>query len=72
MVTATLCREMDVMIEGLLPNDEVYIGRTYRDAPDVDGFVFVSCDRELISGTILPVRITGAAEYDLTAEERLN
>ena len=60
-------REMDVMIEGLLPNDEVYIGRTYRDAPDVDGFVFVSCDRELISGTILPVRITDASEYDLTA-----
>ena len=60
--------DMDVLIEGYLPEEDVYVARTYRDAPDVDGLVFVSADRELISGEILPARITGAAEYDLTAE----
>ena len=59
---------MDVLIEGYLPEEDVYVARTYRDAPDVDGLVFVSADRELISGEILHARITGAAEYDLTAE----
>jgi ribosomal protein S12 methylthiotransferase len=59
---------MAVMIEGYMPEDDVYVARSYRDAPDVDGMVFLSSDRELISGTILPALITGAAEYDLTAE----
>ncbi len=58
---------MDVIIEGYIPEDDIYVARSYRDAPDVDGMVFVESDRELISGTILPVKITGAAEYDLTA-----
>ncbi|MBR3538224.1 MAG: 30S ribosomal protein S12 methylthiotransferase RimO [Eubacterium sp.] len=61
-------QEMDMIIEGYLPDEEVYVGRTYRDAPDVDGMVFAACDRELISGSILTVRITEAAEYDLYAE----
>jgi ribosomal protein S12 methylthiotransferase len=59
---------MDVLIEGYLPEEDVYVARSHRDAPDVDGMVFLSSDRELMSGIILPVRITGAAEYDLTAE----
>ena len=58
---------MDVIIEGYIPEDDVYVGRSYRDAPDVDGMVFLEADRELISGTILPVTISGASEYDLTA-----
>ena len=58
---------MDVIIEGYIPEDDVYVGRSYRDAPDVDGMVFIESDRELMSGDILPVTITGAAEYDLTA-----
>ena len=65
---ALVGRDMDVLIEGYLPGEDVYVARTYRDAPDVDGMVFVSADRELISGEILSARITGAAEYDLTAE----
>ena len=68
---ACVGRDLDVIIEGYLPDEEVYVARSYRDAPEVDGFVFLPCERELISGTILPVRITGAAEYDLTAEERV-
>ncbi len=59
---------MDVMIEGYIPEDDVYVARSYRDAPEVDGMVFLNADREYMSGTILPVRITGAAEYDLVAE----
>lgn len=55
----------DVIIEGYSPDDDVYVGRTYRDAPNVDGLVFVNCDYELISGTILKVKINEAGPYDL-------
>ncbi len=58
----------DVIIEGYSPEEDVYVGRTYRDAPNVDGLVFVSCDYELISGTIVKVRIKEAAPYDLIGE----
>ncbi len=62
-------REIDVMIEGRIPEENVYVGRTYRDAPDVDGFVFLKSDRkDLISGDIAGVRITGANGYDLLGE----
>ena len=60
--------KMDVMIEGYIPEDDVYVARSYRDAPDVDGMVFLDADREYLSGTIVPVTITGAAEYDLMAQ----
>lgn len=55
-----------VLIEGYLVDDDVYVGRTYRDAPNVDGIVFVSAPYELISGTFVDVKITEANEYDLT------
>ena len=55
-----------VLIEGYLVDDDVYVGRTYRDAPGVDGIVFVSAPYELISGSFVDVRITEANEYDLT------
>ena len=51
--------EMSVLIEGYLYEDDIYIGRTYMDAPKVDGNVFVRAEEELISGDIVPVRITG-------------
>ena len=60
--------EMSVLIEGYLYEDDIYIGRTYMDAPKVDGNVFVRAEEELISGDIVPVRITGANEYDLIGE----
>lgn len=59
---------MDVLIEGYLYEEDVYIGRTYMDAPGVDGNVFVRAQEELISGDIVPVRITGSAEYDLMGD----
>ena len=60
--------DMHVMIEGYLPEDEVYIGRTYMDAPEVDGYVFVKSDNELMSGDYVIVEITGSNEYDLIGE----
>lgn len=61
-------KELDVLIEGYLPDDGVYMGRTYRDAPEVDSFVWVKTDRELMSGSIVPVQITDHNEYDLFAD----
>lgn len=58
----------DVMIEGNLPEEGVYIARTYMDAPEVDGYVFVDTQWQLMSGDFLTVKITGADEYDLIGE----
>lgn len=55
-----------VLVEGYLVEDDVYVGRTYRDAPGVDGIVFVSAPYELMSGSFVDVKITEANEYDLT------
>lgn len=57
--------EMDVIIEGYITDDDVYAARSYRDAPNVDGLVFVRCDYELISGSIVKVKITDASDYDI-------
>ena len=59
---------MDAIIEGKLPEDDVYVARTYLDAPEVDGFVFVSSDSELCTGDMIRVRITDCNEYDLIGE----
>lgn len=59
-------KTLEVITEGYLPDDGVYTGRTYRDAPEVDGLVFFESDADLISGTMADVKITGASEYDLT------
>ena len=56
---------MQVIIEGYSSDDDVYVGRTYRDAPGVDGLVFVNCDYELMSGQIVDVRINEVGPYDL-------
>ena len=60
--------EMDVMIEGYLPDDDIYVGRSYMDAPDVDGYIFINTDEELMTGDIVRARVTGAYEYDLIGE----
>ena len=56
---------MQVIIEGYSSDDDVYVGRTYRDAPVVDGLVFVNCDYELMSGQIVDVRINEVGPYDM-------
>ena len=60
---------LKAVAEGYLPEEKVYVARTYRDAPDVDGCCFVSSDRDIVLGTVTDVKINGAAGYDLTAEE---
>ena len=57
-----------VMIEGKVADENAYVGRTYKDAPNVDGLVFVNTDRELMTGDFVPVHITGSYEYDLSGE----
>lgn len=61
-------REVLVMIEGKVANENAYVGRTYKDAPNVDGLIFVESEEELMSGDFARVRITGALEYDLMGE----
>lgn len=61
-------RTMEVMIEGQLPEEGVYIARTYMDAPDVDGYVFLESGWNLMSGDFVTVNIVGAKEYDLIGE----
>ena len=56
---------MQVIIEGYSSDDDVYVGRTFRDAPGVDGLVFVNCDYELMSGQIVDVRINEVGPYDM-------
>ena len=57
-------REMLVMIEGKIADEPAYVGRTYRDAPKVDGLIFVETGELLMSGDFAKVTVTGAEEYD--------
>lgn len=61
-------REVLVMIEGKVADENAYVGRTYMDAPNVDGLIFVETNEELMSGDFAKVKITGALEYDLIGE----
>ena len=58
-------REVLVMIEGKVSDVNAYVGRTYRDAPNVDGLIFVNTEEELMSGDFAKVSVSGAVEYDL-------
>ena len=61
-------RVLTVLIEGKVVDEPAYVGRTYMDAPNVDGLIFVNGDVELMSGDFVRVKVTGAAEYDLIGE----
>ena len=65
-------KTMELIVDGYLPEDDVYVCRSYRDAPDVDGQVFVApgdiLGRDIVSGTFIKARITQATEYDLMGE----
>lgn len=61
-------RELLVMIEGKVADENVYVGRTYKDAPKVDGMIFVNSDEDLVSGDFVRVKVVGALEYDLIGE----
>ena len=61
-------RTLDVMIEGKITDENAYVGRTYMDAPGVDGYIFVQSSEEFLSGDFVRVKVTGAVEYDLIGE----
>lgn len=61
-------REFYAFIEGRVADEDAYVGRTYRDAPEIDGYIFVHTDQELMTGDFVKVRVTGAYEYDLIGE----
>ena len=61
-------RELTVFIEGQVADENAYVARTYRDAPGVDGYLFINTEEMLMSGDFARVRVTGALEYDLIGE----
>ena len=61
-------RTLLVMIEGKVADENAYVGRTYRDAPNVDGYIFINTDQEMMTGDFARVQVTGALEYDLIGE----
>ena len=66
--TDRIGQELLVMIEGKVADESAYIGRTYGDAPKVDGYIFVQTGEPLMTGDFAKVRVTGALEYDLIGE----
>ena len=65
---AAIGEKLMIMIEGKVADENAYVGRSYKDAPNVDGYVFVNTDRNLMTGDFVPVIITGSYEYDLIGE----
>ena len=61
-------QELLVIIEGKVSGESAYIGRTYGDAPKVDGYMFVQTGELLVTGDFAKVKVTGAMEYDLIGE----
>ena len=62
-----IAREMEVLVEGVLPSG-AFFGRTYQDAPEVDGLAFIEAERELVLGEYYMVRVVDAKEYDIVCE----
>lgn len=61
-------KELYAFIEGKVADENAYVGRTYMDAPDVDGYIFINTSEELMTGDFVKVKVTGAYEYDLIGE----
>jgi len=59
---------LDVIVEGKVASEPAFVARTYGDAPDVDGYLFIHTDEILESGTFVRVNVTGALKYDLIGE----
>jgi ribosomal protein S12 methylthiotransferase len=58
-------KTMTVFVEGKMPEDGVYVCRTYKDAPGVDGYLFLETEKDLMTGDLIRARVTDAREYDL-------
>ena len=66
---ALIGRELDVIIDGRIPEEGIYVGRTYMDAPGIDSVVFVHSGRDIISGSLIHVLIEDFKDYDLIGTE---
>ncbi len=65
---AMIGKKLTVIVEGRVVEEDVYVTRTYRDAPDVDGYLFLHTDRELMSGDFVQACVTDFNAYDLIGE----
>ena len=61
-------RELLCMVEGSVADENAYVTRTYKDAPNVDGYLFLQTAETLMTGDFVRARVTGAMEYDLIGE----
>ena len=61
-------KTLTVMVEGKVADENAYVGRTYGDAPGIDGYIFINTGEMLMSGDFVRVKVTGALEYDLIGE----
>lgn len=61
-------RVLTAIIEGKIADEDAYVARTYKDAPGVDGYLFINTERTLMSGDFVTVKVTGSHEYDLIGE----
>lgn len=61
-------QEVIAIIDGKLPNENAYAARTYMDAPEIDGSIFINSDYDFMSGDIVKVKVTGSFQYDLIGE----
>lgn len=61
-------QKLYVIIEGKVADEDTYVGRTYKDAPNVDGLIFINTAEELMSGDFVKVKVTASYEYDLIGE----
>ncbi len=72
-IAASLCQQevgktLEVVVEGKLPEEQIYCGRTKWDAPDIDGMVFFGAEEEVYSGDFVSVKIKEASDYDLMGD----
>ena len=61
-------QELLAFIEGSVADENAYVARTYKDAPSVDGLIFINTQQQLMTGDFAKVKVTGAYEYDLIGE----
>ena len=66
--TKKIGKTLSVMVEGKVADEPAYVARTYCDAPNIDGYIFIHTGEELMSGDFVKVKVTGALEYDLIGE----
>ena len=61
-------RKVKAMIEGRMEEENVYVARTYKDAPGIDGYLFINSKGQFLSGDFVEAVITASNEYDLIGE----